>query len=86
MCPPAVVPAAPTISLVSRKWSIFNEMQMFYLQIINNRPFSTAYILCDGYIWALLTNVVVAESQFLVFFCCVFFSLPTIPILNINSA
>ena len=31
------------ISLVSRKWSIFDELQISCLQIINNRPFSTDY-------------------------------------------
>ena len=29
-----------SISLVSRRWSIFDEIQIVYLQIINNRPFS----------------------------------------------
>ena len=34
-----------SIKLVSRKWSIFDKIQIIYLQIINNRPFSTDYIL-----------------------------------------
>ena len=40
--------ALRSISLVSRRWSIFDEMQIFYLQIINHRPFSTDHILYDG--------------------------------------
>ena len=43
------------------------------------------YPILINLIWALLTNVVVAESQFFRFFCCFFPSLPTIPILNIDS-